>query len=123
MNNLTTLSSDCQPVIDAIDTTPDALASRGGLSLFVRYLRGIDLAPHLERLFGTLRRNRKGQLVSEIFKQLFCSFLDGTSRHLFNLDALKGGEGYTATIESNPTVTISSHAVKRFFGSFWLYRI
>jgi len=51
MNNTTTLSSDCQPIIDAIDTTPDTLSSRGGLSLFVRYLRGIDLAPHLGRLF------------------------------------------------------------------------
>jgi hypothetical protein len=123
MNNTTTLSSDCQPIIDAIDMTPDTLASRGGLSLFVRYLRGIDLAPHLERLFGSLRKNRKGQSVSEIFKQLFCFFLDGTSRHLVYFDALKGDEGYAAAIESNQGAMLSSHAVKRFFGSFWWYRI
>ncbi|MFQ5587112.1 MAG: IS1380 family transposase, partial [Thermodesulfobacteriota bacterium] len=105
------------------DTTPDTLASRGGLSLFVRYLRGVGLTPHLERLFGALRRNRKGQPVSEIFKQLFCFFLDGTSRHLVYFDALKWDEGYAAPIESNPAAMLSSHAVKRFFGSFWWPRI
>jgi len=127
MNNTTTHPADCQPIIDGIDITRDTLSSRGGLSLFVHYLRGIDLVPHLERLFGALRRTRKGQPVGEIFKQLFCFFLDGTSRHLVYFDALKGDEGYAATIESSQSSMLSSHAVKRFFGSFrwpriWLFR-
>ena len=69
-------------VIDEVATTPDTLTSRGGLSFFVRYLRNIGLAPHLQRLFGSIRKSAKGQQVGEIFKQLFCFFLDGTSRHL-----------------------------------------
>jgi hypothetical protein len=90
VDNTKAVSRECQPIIDAIDTTPDTLSSRGGLSLFVRYLGEIDLLPHLERLFGTLRRSGKGEPVGEIFKQLFCFFLDGTSRHLVYFDALKG---------------------------------
>jgi hypothetical protein len=123
MSNSTTPAANCQPLIDAIDITTDTLSSRGGLSLFVRYLRGIDLLPHLERLFGALRRSRKGQPVGEIFKQLFCFFLDGTSRHLVHFDALKKDRGYAASIESDQAAMLSSHAVKRFFGSFWWPRI
>nr|HID58246.1 hypothetical protein [Desulfobacterales bacterium] len=69
-------------IIDNIDITNDTLTSRGGLSLFVRYLRGMALYPHLERLFGTIRKTAKGQPVCEVFKQVFSFFLDGTNRHL-----------------------------------------
>ena len=48
-------------VIDEVATTPDTLTSRGGLSFFVRYLRNIGLAPHLQRLFGSIRKSAKGQ--------------------------------------------------------------
>ena len=77
------------PIIDEIGITSDTLSSRGGLSLFVRYLRNICLAPQLEKLFGSMRKNRKGQRVTEIFKQLLCNFLDGTSGHLVHFDLLK----------------------------------
>lgn len=53
-------------VISKVETTSDTLTSRGGLSLFVRYLRNIGLGPHLERLFSTIRRSAKGQPVVEI---------------------------------------------------------
>jgi len=42
----------CKCKIDAVQATSDTLTSRGGLSLFVRYLQNIQLYPHLERLFG-----------------------------------------------------------------------
>ena len=58
-----------EEVINRIEMTSDTLTSRGGLSLFVRYLRNIELAPHLERLFGTIRKSAKGQVVAEAFKQ------------------------------------------------------
>jgi len=54
--------------IDEVEVTGDSLTSRGGLVLFIRYLRTISLDPHLERLFGSIRKNRKGQPVTEILK-------------------------------------------------------
>jgi hypothetical protein len=112
-----------ETIIDNIDVTNDILTSRGGLSLFVRYLRAIAVYPHLERLFGGIRKTAKGQPVCEIFKQLFCFFLDGTSRHLTAFDRLKKDEGYARGIESEPGAMVSSHAVKRFFKAFWWPRI
>ena len=40
-----------EEVINRVEMTSDTLTSGGGLSLFVRYLRNIELSPHLERLF------------------------------------------------------------------------
>jgi hypothetical protein len=110
-------------VIDGVEATSDTLTSRGGLSLFVRYLRNIAIYPVLECLFGSIRKSAKGQPVSEIFKQLFCFLLDGTNRHLVYFDALKKDDGYAAAIETAPAQMLSSHAVKRFFGAFSWYRI
>ena len=110
-------------VIDRVEATSDTLTSRGGLTFFVRYLRNIAIFPVLERLFGSIRKNAKGQPVSEIFMQVFCFLLDGTSRHLVYFDALKKDEGYAAAIETAPDRMLSSHAVKRFFGAFSWFRI
>ncbi|MBC8458504.1 MAG: IS1380 family transposase [Deltaproteobacteria bacterium] len=108
------------PIIDDVEVTGDVLSSRAGLSLFVRYLRSIVLFPYLEDLFSKIRKSRKGQEISEIFKQLFCFFMDGTSRHLVYFDTLKEDEGYAGSIETDPENMLSSHAVKRFFGAIWL---
>jgi len=107
-------------IIDKVEITTDVLTSRAGLSLFVRYLRNIVVFPYLEELFIKIRKSRKGQKISEIFKQLFCFFMDGTSRHLVYFDTLKEDEGYASSIETDPDSMLSSHAVKRFFGSIWL---
>jgi hypothetical protein len=74
----------------------------------------------LETLFCKIRKSRKGQDISEIFKQLFCFFIDGTSRHLLYFDTLKGDEGYAGSIETDSKDMLSSHAVKRFFKAIWL---
>ena len=105
-------------IIHDIEVTDDVLTSRGGLSLFVRYLRGIDVYRYLEELFGNIRRSGKGLPIAEVFKQVFCFFLDGTSRHLVYFDTLKEDEGYARSIECEPDKMISSHGVKRFFGAF-----
>jgi len=115
--------NDRSNVIDGVEATSDTLTARGGLSLFVRYLRNIGIYLALERLFGSIRKNAKGQPVSEIFKQVFCFLMDGTSRHLVYFDALKKDDGYAAGIETLPEQMLSSHAVKRFFGAFSWFRI
>lgn len=101
--------------INCIEITTDNLTSRGGLALFVRYLCGTGIFSYLEERLGGLRRSRKGQEIAEIFKQLFCYFIDGTSRHLTWFDTLKKEPGYAGTIESDQADLLSSHSVKRFF--------
>jgi hypothetical protein len=113
----------CKCKIDTVHYTSDTLTSRGGLSLFVRYLQNIQLYPHLERLFGAIRKSNKGQSLVEIFKQLFCFFLDGTSRHLVYFDTLKEDAGYAAAIETDREAMLSSHSIKRFFKAFSWFRI
>jgi hypothetical protein len=111
------------PIISEPGITTDVLSSRGGLNLFVRYIRNIGLCRRLEVLFGSMKKSRKGQPVVEIFKQLWCNFVDGTSRHLVHFDELREDAGYAGTIESRLEGLLSSHAVKRFFTAFSWYRI
>ena len=67
MSQNTTTSTKSKALLDGVEITSDTLTGRGGLSLFVRYLRGIGLYPQLETFFGSLRGSRKGQPVSEVF--------------------------------------------------------
>jgi len=109
--------------IDGVETTSDIITSRAGLILFVKYLENITIYPHIERLFGGIRKSRKGQPIGEMFKQVFCFLMDGTSRHLAHFDVLKADPGYAATIESSPQELLSTAAIKRFFNAFSWYRI
>jgi hypothetical protein len=102
--------------IHAVGITSDNLTSRAGLSLFARYLSENGVLSRLEKSFGGLRGSRKGQPVWEIFKQVLCFLLDGSSRHLSYFDVLRKDKGYAATIESPGDGLLSSHSVKRFFG-------
>ncbi len=111
------------PIISEPGITTDVLSSRGGLNLFVRYIRTIGLGHRVDVLFGSMKKSRKGRLVIEIFKQLLCNFVDGTSRHLVHFDELREDAGYAGTIESREKWLLSSHAVKRFYKAFSWYRI
>jgi hypothetical protein len=120
---MTNCSANCgrsKPIIDDVDITTDVLSSRAGLTLFVRYLRSVNLFPYIEEVFCRIRKSRKGQEIRETFKQLFCFFLDGTSRHLVYFDTLRKDEGYAGSIETDPEQMVSSHAVKRFFAAMLL---
>ena len=115
MKNCSANNRKSKAIIADVDITEDVLTSRGGLTLFVRYLRNIELLPYMETMFGKIRKSHKGREISEIFKQLFCFFIDGTSRHLVYFDVIKEDEGYRSSIESDADDMLSSHAVKRFF--------
>ena len=113
--------------IDGIGITTDTLTSRSGLSLFVRYLSGINLFIELERRFAFMRKNAKGSEIIELIKQFVCFLLDGTSRHLSYFDELKQDQGYAEGIETDPADMASSHTIKRFFKRFswpliWMFR-
>ncbi len=101
--------------IGKVDVTGDTLTGRGGMALFVRYLSQVNIYALLVEAFGRIRRNEKGQPIWNIFKQVFCFFYDGTSRHLVYFDQLKRDEGYAAVIENTSGGMVCSHQVKRFF--------
>lgn len=111
-------SSNNSQRINKIDTTTDTITGRGGLALFSRYLETIGILIILVNCFGHIRKSPKGLAVEKIFKQIFCFFFDGTSRHLAWFDHLKKDEGYAAAIETKPDDMASSHIIKRFLGGF-----
>ncbi|TIH12014.1 hypothetical protein D0S45_19435 [Marinifilum sp. JC120] len=80
-------------IIDDVQTTNDCLTGRAGLNLFVRYLCGINLFPHINRLFGSMRKHPKEAPIEELFKQVLCFLFDGTSRHLAHFDVLTKDSG------------------------------
>ncbi len=107
--------------IDKVDVTEDTLTGRGGMALFVRYLSKINIYALLLGSLPHLRKSKKGQPIWNIFKQVFCFFYDGTSRHLVYFDQLKRDEGYAAVIENSSEEMVCSHQVKRVFKAFsWL---
>jgi len=109
--------------ISDVQPTSEKLTGRAGLAFFVAYLHGIQLFPLLDRLFGSMRKSRKGQNITEIFKQMFSFLMDGTSRHLVYFDHLKKDVGYAGGIETDMEEMASSHMMKRFFKGFSFVRI
>jgi hypothetical protein len=109
--------------INGVEVTTDCLTGRAGLSFFVTYLHGISVFPLIDKLFGGLRKSKKGASAVELFKQVFCFMMDGTSRHLVYFDNLKNDRGYAACIESTEKDMASSHSMKRFFKSFSIFKV
>jgi hypothetical protein len=87
--------------IQAIVPTNEKLSGRAGLSLYAGYLRGIA--------------------INELFVQSLSFFMDGTSRHVSWFDQLKADESYAELLGTDRLA--SSHAIKRFFGSFEFCRV
>lgn len=115
--------SPSQMTLDEIGITSDNLTGRGGLALFGKYVEGIGILPHLDRLFGGVKKTGKGAKVPQIFKQMLCFFVDGTSLHITYFDELARDKGYAGALETAQEDMISSHTVKRFLRSFWWPRI
>jgi hypothetical protein len=44
--------------ISNIETIKDNITGRAGLSLFVTYLHRINVFPHLDESFGSIRKNQ-----------------------------------------------------------------
>ena len=120
MEKDTTIQRKNKQKIDVIEPTDEHLTSRAGLALFVQYLQSIRLMPIMERMFASMRKNKKGLAVSDFFLQILCFFMEGSSRHLSWFDHLKRDESYAALLACRKEDLASSHAVKRFFGKFFV---
>lgn len=104
--------------INKIDITKDTITGRGGLLFITKYLKRIKLLSLLSDTFSFLRKSKKGSPLENIFKQLICFFIDGTSLTLSYFEQLKRDSGYAAVIEESQKDLQSSHAIKRFFNKF-----
>jgi hypothetical protein len=109
--------------IRRIEATSDRLTGRAGLALFVTYLHGIQIFGWFDRWFGSIRKNRKGLPITQLFKQTLCFFVDGTCRRLTYFDQLREDDGYAGSIETSQTDMASSHQIKRFFKAFAWTRV
>jgi hypothetical protein len=109
--------------ISNIEITSERLTGRAGLALFVTYLHRIQIFPMIDRFFGSIRKSKKGVAIFEIFKQVLCFMVDGTSRHLSYFDQLSKDSGYAGTLETDMEDMVSSHRIKRFFNAFAWTRI
>ena len=101
-----------------IEATSDRLTGRAGLSLFVTYISSIQIFGWFDRWFGSIRKNRKGLAIAELFKQVLCFFVDGSSRRLTYFDQLSKDQGYAGSIETPTENMASSDQIKRFFKAF-----
>jgi hypothetical protein len=109
--------------ISEISTTSEKLSGRAGLALFVAYLHTIEIFPLIDRFFGTIRKTKKGLGIFELFKQVLCFMVDGSSRHLTYFDHIAKDEGYAACIGTDTKQMASSHMIKRFFKAFAWTRV
>lgn len=104
--------------INELSITNDTLCNRSGLIFFHKYLQSINIDNLILRYFGSLRKNKKGKDLFDIFSQLICFFADGTNNSMSYLDILKDDKAYAGIIEREKSDLISSHSAKRFFRKF-----
>ncbi len=60
--------------ISSITSTNDCLTNRAGLTFFAAYLQSIQLIPIMEKMFCSIRKNKKASLLSICFFNC-CVFL------------------------------------------------
>src|SRR2546427_2006264 len=113
-------SENCR--INKLETTDDTLTSRGGLTFFVKYVGSVGVLGLLLEKFAGIKKSAKGVSIGNLFLQALYFFFDGTSRHVSYFDDLKKDSGYAAVVEMHDKQVASSHAVKRFFGAFSIFR-
>ncbi|SMC22445.1 hypothetical protein SAMN02746041_01459 [Desulfacinum hydrothermale DSM 13146] len=51
-------ATNSKATIDGVEVTKETITGRGGLSLFVRYLRNIQIFPQVDTFFGSMRPSR-----------------------------------------------------------------
>jgi hypothetical protein len=108
--------------ITKLGTTEDTLTSRGGLAFFVKYVESVGVVGLLLTKFEGIKKSAKGVSIGNLFLQVLYFFFDGTSRHVSYFDELKKDSSYAPVVGMHDKQVASSHAVKRFFGAFSIFR-
>jgi len=102
--------------ITKISITNDKISGRGGLSLFLRYVKQIGLYRLISGAISSrVSKSKKGLQLQEFVKQIMAFFIDGTNMAISGFDQSKNDEGYAALLECDPDGLASSHQIKRYF--------
>jgi hypothetical protein len=103
--------------ITKISSTSEKISGRGGLSLFMRYVRNIGLYELFLKIVLPLlpRSNNKGLQLGQFIKQMIAFMIDGTETSISAFDVRKKDAGYASVIENTMEEMASSHQIKRFF--------
>ena len=120
-------STSTHAKIARIEVTNDKITGRGGIFLFLRYIKNIGFYSFFEKHFSFLKGSAKGLSIMQFIKQLFAFFIDGTDLSMSSFDRRKEDKAYAALLENKPHQMASSHQIKRMFRKFinignWVFR-
>lgn len=102
--------------ITKIGITNDKISARGGLPLFLRYVRQIGLYKLISGvLAGIISANNKGLSLQSFLSQIIAYFIDGTNMAISGFDQRKADDGYASMLECTTDQLASSHQIKRYF--------
>jgi hypothetical protein len=104
--------------ITGVETTPDKITGRGGISFILRYVEKIKLFHLMDRLLGDVWGSRKGKGSGFIVRQILAKMMDGSDLTIQGFDRIGKDSGYAAALEVSQQEMLSSHTVKRFFKKF-----
>ena len=102
--------------ISKISVTDEKISSRGGLSLFLRYIENIKLYELISSI-GLLKIIFHSKCLGpqQFLKQMFAYFMDGTDMSISGFDKKKKDKGYASVLENTENEMASSHQIKRMF--------
>jgi len=105
--------------INKINATDEKISSRGGLSLFLRYVENIKLYELINSVvILKIVFSNKGLKLQQFLKQMFAYFIDGTDMSISGFDKKKTDKGYISVLENTENEMASSHQIKRMFSKF-----
>ena len=105
--------------INKINATDEKISSRGGLSLFLRYVENIKLYELINSVvILKIIFSNKGLNLQQFLKQMFAYFIDGTDMSISGFDKKKTDKGYASVLENTENEMASSHQIKRMFIKF-----
>ena len=105
--------------ITKIRATDEKISSRGGLTLFLRYIENIKLYELISSVFLLkIIFHSKGLGLQQFLKQMFAYFIDGTDMTISGFDKKKKDKGYASVLENTEDEMASSHQIKRMFAKF-----
>lgn len=105
--------------ITKIRATDEKISSRGGLTLFLRYIENIKLYELISSVvLLKIIFHSKGLGLQQFLKQMFAYFIDGTDMTISGFDKKKKDKGYASVLENTDDEMASPHQIKRMFAKF-----